>query len=149
MTLKQKLYNLCENYVADRIATAQNAIEAAQQSANDETKSSAGDKYETGRAMMQQEAEWGRKQLAEAWALKQSFEHVSNDQPESRVFAGSVVYTNKGIFYLSISAGKLSVDGQTVFAISVASPLGGKLLGKSTGSVVNFNEQDFTILNIA
>ena len=149
MTLKQKLYNLCENYVADRIATAQNAIDAAQQSANDETKSSAGDKYETGRAMMQQEAEWGRKQLAEARALKQSLEHVTNVQNEPRAFTGSVVYTNKGTFYLSISAGKLCVDGETVFAISVASPLGGKLLGQSTGSAVNFNGQDFKILKIA
>ena len=56
-TIKQTLYNFCVTYINQRMATAQQAIHTAQASANEETKSSAGDKYETGRAMMQLEIE--------------------------------------------------------------------------------------------
>ena len=53
--IKQELYKQCKNYVSNCIDTAQKAIDDAVESANDDTKSSAGDKYETGREMMQQE----------------------------------------------------------------------------------------------
>jgi sortase (surface protein transpeptidase) len=55
--LKTRLHSLCVSYVGQRIETAQRAIAIAQASANEETKSSAGDKYETGRAMAQLEIE--------------------------------------------------------------------------------------------
>jgi hypothetical protein len=52
--------------VHQRIASAEEAIRMAQESANQEGKSSAGDKYETGRAMAQLEIEKASGQLAEA-----------------------------------------------------------------------------------
>ena len=64
--IKDKLYKECLNYVQDCIDTAQLAIDAAIESSNDDTKSSAGDKYETGREMMQQEIDRNRKQMEEA-----------------------------------------------------------------------------------
>jgi hypothetical protein len=64
--LKKDLYTLCVNYAKTRIETAKQAIDDAQQSANEETKSSAGDKYETGREMMQQETDRNQAQLNEA-----------------------------------------------------------------------------------
>ena len=45
--LKQKLYQECLNYVQRSIDAAQQGINEAQQAAKDDTKSSAGDKYET------------------------------------------------------------------------------------------------------
>ncbi|MDB5240215.1 MAG: hypothetical protein JWP57_840, partial [Spirosoma sp.] len=50
LLLKQALHARCRHYVQQRIDTARQAMEAAQESANSESKSSAGDKYETGRA---------------------------------------------------------------------------------------------------
>lgn len=147
--LKQQLYDLCLDYVNQRISNAEKVIEGAQNSANEETKSSAGDKYETGRSMMQQEAEWGRTQLAEAQKLKQDLDHVKVDPPSDYVQAGSLVYTNKGIFYIAVSAGKLVVGKDTIFAVSAASPLGSKLLGNSKGFKFDLNGQTFTISDIA
>jgi len=54
-TIKEQLHNLCITYVQNRMQAAEDAFRAAEQASNDDTKSSAGDKYETGRAMMQQE----------------------------------------------------------------------------------------------
>ena len=53
--IKQRLYNLCCEYVTERIAEAMQAIADTQEAVNNETKSTAGDKYETSREMMQQE----------------------------------------------------------------------------------------------
>jgi len=147
--LKQQLYDLCLDYINQRISNAEKAIEGAQSSANDETKSSAGDKYETGRSMMQQEAQWGRTQLVEAQKLKQDLDQIKVDTGMDTVQAGSLVYTNKGIFYIAISAGRLPVEKETVFAISAISPLGSKLLGQKEGAGFNLNGQTFNILKVA
>jgi len=148
-SLKQQLYNLCLDYINQRISTAQNAIEGAQNSANDETKSSAGDKYETGRSMMQQEAQWGRTQLAEAQKLKQELDQIRIDKQVSTIQTGSLVFTNKGTFYIAISAGRLPVEGESIFAISAVSPLGAKLLGQGEGARFDLNGQAFSVLKVA
>jgi hypothetical protein len=147
--LKKQLYDLCLDYINQRILTAKNAVEEAQKSANEETKSSAGDKYETARSMMQQEAQWSRTQLAEAQKLKQDLDQVPIDKPMTTVQSGSLVFTNRGTFFISISAGRLSVEGENIFAISAASPLGVKLLGSEPGTGFNLNGQVFNILKVA
>ena len=68
--LKKELYKQCLDYVQQRMQAAEQAIEAAQKASNDDTKSSAGDKYETGRAMMQQETARNLVQLNETNKLK-------------------------------------------------------------------------------
>lgn len=146
--LKQQLYDLCLDYINQRIINAEKAIEGAQNSANDETKSSAGDKYETGRSMMQQEAQWGRTQLAEAQKLKQDLDQIKVDAVSDVVHAGSLVHTNKGLFYIAISAGKLLLEKDTVFAISAVSPLGAKLLGQTKGASFDLNGQTFKISDV-
>jgi hypothetical protein len=146
--LKQQLYNLCLDYINQRIVNAEKVIEGAQNSANDETKSSAGDKYETGRTMMQQEAQWGRTQLAEAQKLKQDLDQIKPDGVSDIVLAGSLVHTNKGVFYIAISAGRLQVEKETVFAISAISPLGAKLLGQKAGAGFDLNGQTYSILKV-
>ena len=57
MNIKQQLYNLCLEFVDSRYQTIQNTINEIQVSLTSETKSSAGDKHETGRAMLQLEME--------------------------------------------------------------------------------------------
>jgi hypothetical protein len=65
------------------------------------------------------------------------------------VQAGSLVFTNKGNFFIAISAGKLAADTDTVFAISAVSPLGAKLLGQREGAKFDLNGQSFNILKVA
>jgi len=68
-SVKKQLYSLCLAYIDERIQVANQAIQFAQDSANDETKSTAGDKYETGRAMAQLEIEKINAQLNESKKL--------------------------------------------------------------------------------
>lgn len=150
---KQALYAACMTYVQQRIDTATEAMQAAQEAANSESKSSAGDKYETGRAMAQLERDRHAQLLAEAQRLKQDLEHLDLGTSAETARAGSVVVTARtdgrpGTFFLAISAGRLVVEGQDYMAVSVASPIGALLRGKRVGDAVTFNKATYVIKQI-
>ena len=146
--LKSKLYKLCHAYVDQRIETTQKAMEALQVSADEETKSSVGDKYETGRAMMQLEMEKYSVQLNEAVKLKQTISQMETVVQTDVVQPGCLVRTNQGNFYISISAGLLKVNDESFFAISTASPIGTKLLGLKVKDTFTFNNKVYEIQRI-
>jgi len=146
--IKEKLHHLCMEYVDERIASSQQAITAARESANDDTKSSAGDKYETGREMMQQEIDRNRRQLEESQKLKLVLEQIDPVKTTELVQNGSLVSTNYGKFYISISRGQILVDENNYFAVSSASPIGLKLMKQREGYEFDFNGKLFRIEKI-
>jgi len=149
ISIKQQLYSRCLSFVHERIDTAQEAIRAAQLSANEETKSSAGDKYETGRAMAQLEIEKNTFQLNESLKLKQALEQIQVDQETETVRIGSLVITSQGSFYIAISAGQFIIDSETYFIISPASPIGQKLIGLRAQKDFIFNKKEYLVLKIS
>lgn len=138
LQLKKALYAACETYVNDRIHTIEEAMRNAQAAANDETKSSAGDKYETGRAMMHLEKEKLSGQLSEAAKMKKTLDLIDTEKADTVAGLGSLVKTAKASYYIATSVGKLEVEGQTYFAISPASPIGQQLLNKAEGDTFTF-----------
>jgi transcription elongation GreA/GreB family factor len=143
--LKQELYKQCLDYVQKRMDAAQLAIEEAQKASNDDTKSSAGDKYETGRAMMQQETDRNRQQLAETNKLKIALNLVSPAHTSYSAETGSLVITDHGNFYIAISAGVLNAGNDIYFAVSPASPIGLAMKGKKTGENFILNGKLYSI----
>lgn len=148
IAIKQQLYNLCVAYVQNRMQEAEDAFRAAEQASNDDTKSSAGDKYETGRAMMQQEKDRNTIQLNEANKLMVALNLIGTKTTSATVETGSLVITNNGSFYLAISAGILQIDSVNYFAVSPASPIGVKLKGLKTGDGFELNGKQYLIQNI-
>ena len=146
--LKKELYGLCISYVKTRIATAKQAIDDARQSANEETKSSAGDKYETGREMMQQETDRNQAQLNEANKLLVALNNIDNNAVSGATAPGSLVLTDNGKFYIAVSAGTLVLDGESYFAISPASPIGLKLKEHKVGDQFNLNGKSYLVKDI-
>ncbi|MEM7036551.1 MAG: GreA/GreB family elongation factor, partial [Bacteroidota bacterium] len=138
---KTALYEACRAQIARRIETATAAMEAAQKAANSETKSSVGDKYETGRAMMQRERDKAALQLAAANELAKILDEIDPTHTCTEAELGAVVDTSRGTFFLAVAAGLLNIDGQKCFAVSPASPVGKAMLGKKVGDsfVVNGN----------
>ncbi|MDB4921328.1 MAG: 3-oxoacyl-ACP synthase [Mucilaginibacter sp.] len=127
---------------------AQLAINEAQKASNDDTKSSAGDKYETGRAMMQQETDRNMVQLNEANKLKVALNKINPNIVADKAENGSVVLTSNGNFYIAVSAGVLTVNGENYFAISPASPIGFKLLGQKAGAEFKLNDKIYHIKQV-
>jgi transcription elongation GreA/GreB family factor len=146
---KSQLYTLCQSYLERRIRTAREAILAAQQAANDETKNSSGDKYETGRAMMQLEIEKDSVQLAEALKLKNALDRINPHLSPGKVQAGSMVTTNQAIFFLAVSVGKITLHGETYLCISPSSPIGVKLMGLAVNDSFTFNQLEYRLEKIA
>lgn len=128
--IKQQLFSLCLNLIEQRISNAQLAISTAKESANDDRKSSAGDKHETGRAMAQLEQEKSGQQLKDVFDLKKSIEKLNLDIQSASAQVGSIVITDKGNFFILAPLGKLIVDENIYYAISISSPIGDKLKGR-------------------
>ncbi len=145
MTDKEKLINFCASYVNERIHRIQDNILGIQESLTSETKSSAGDKHETGRAMLQLEREKLGQQLLQAENMKQTLSKVTVTNNTKTVGLGSLVYTEKGNYFLAISAGEFKLDVDKVYCISVSTPIGKLLVGKSNADVFIFNGETIKI----
>jgi transcription elongation GreA/GreB family factor len=143
--LKEQLYHLCREYIKKREAEIKKVIADARDAASQDTKSSAGDKFETGREVMQQEIDLNLARLNELNKLKPVLEKIIPGQKSEAALPGSVVFTNNGNYYIAISAGLLKVDGASYYAISAASPVGAKLSGKKAGDEFVMNDKQFVI----
>jgi hypothetical protein len=146
--IKITLIKNCLTQVEQRIANAQQAMNAAQESANTEEKSSAGDKYETGRAMAQIERDKAAQQLNEAMMLKASLNKVNLNLATGQVVPGSLVMTDKNHFFIAISIGKLRVGRIDYFVVAPHTPIGKKIMGLKVGNQFSFNDQVHTIHEI-
>lgn len=146
--MKKELHQACLAELQTRIDRIRLAVEEIQAAANEETKSSAGDKFETGRAMMQQEKDKMAHQLAINVSWKNQLNLLNPAETQELVAIGSLVITQEGKYYLSIPLGKLKLAGQTYFAISLASPIGKALLNKKAGDEIVFQQRKISILRI-
>lgn len=138
--IKRELYDACLHFVNSRMETVKNVIASNKKALFSETKSSAGDKHETGRAMLQLEMEKAGQQLAGINQMEAVLAKVSVENKSTIVCLGSLVITNKANYYLAISAGKLTIESKDYFAVSTNSPIGKQLLGKKVGDIIPFNE---------
>ena len=130
LTLKEALFQQCEDFVNTRLQTIQTTISSHQKSLRSETKSSAGDKHETGRAMLQLEMEKAGQRLAAVQQMQQTLAKINSLIPSTNIALGSVIKTSSAYYFLSISAGELKVEETVYFAISPSSPIGKLLVGK-------------------
>lgn len=117
----------------------QDIITSNQKALQSETKSSAGDKHETGRAMLQLEMEKASQQLAGITAMNQVLSKIDVYKTSDVAHLGSIIITEKANYFLSISAGKISFENKDYFAVSVSSPIGKILLGKRPNEEFFFN----------
>ncbi len=149
MNIKKQLYKLCEAFVNKRQQTVENIILSNQKALQSETKSSAGDKHETGRAMLQLEMEKAGQQLANINQMKDVLAKMIASKPSKIAHLGSVIITNKNNYFLSVSAGKLTVSKIDYFAISTNSPIGKLLLGKKENESIIWNGNEMIIEEIS
>jgi len=136
---KQELLNSIKTKITDKIQSFENLIAETRASSND-TKSSMGDKYETGREMLQQEINNLQRQLNEA-LIQQSVIQKISAEPSVKAQSGALIKTDKGLFYITVSAGEIISDGKKIMTISAESPLAKAMSGKK-------EHENFTVNNI-
>ena len=139
MDVKSSLFELCEDFVKTKYTLTVDIIESNRKALEQESKSTAGDKHETGRAMLHLEMEKASQQLQVVERMKEVLQRIQPSSVSRQIKLGSLVRTNKGTYYLSISAGQLEANGQYYYAVSTQSPIGKLLLGKNAGEEILFN----------
>ncbi|WP_109832534.1 GreA/GreB family elongation factor [Reichenbachiella versicolor] len=149
MINKKDLLEECLSIIDSKIDVTQKAIDQAQQSANNETKSSAGDKYETGRAMSQNERDMNAKHLSELLGMKKTLIGIDSETKSDSIELGAIVFANSMTYFISTSLGKVIIGNTTVFAISAISPIAQAMLGKKEGESFDWQGKSFEIQKVA
>ena len=145
---KSELYTECKTILKVRMENAKKQIDSAQAAATTETKSSAGDKFETAREMLQQEKRKAQQQLAEVLKHDEVLNQINPAVKLETVQLGSLVETSIGNFFISVGIGKLRNANQVCYAISLASPLGKAISGLSAGESTLFRGKPIRVNSI-
>lgn len=143
---KSKLLDAVKNKLVEKVQKFEKLIEDTRASNND-TKSSMGDKYETGREMLQQEINNLQRQLNEA-LNQQAFLQKVNAESSAKVQNGALVETESGLFYIAASVGEVICDNRKVMTVSPESPLAKAMTGLITGQSFSLNNNAHTVKKI-
>lgn len=146
--LKVLFLNALYSLVDEKVNSATSAIDDTTESKNTATKSTAGDKHETGRAMMERELALSNAQLHKAQFLKNELSKISLEVDVTSVQLGALVVTSQGNYFISIGLGKINVLGDDCYAISGGSPLGIAMMGKQKGQMINFQGRNIEIIDV-
>ena len=143
---KEELITIIRQKLSEKIENFEKLIGETRASSND-TKSSMGDKYETGREMLQQEINNLQVQLNEI--LKQrDFLKTVLPKPNDKAEKGAIVKTEKGLFFISVSLGEIKFENEKIICVSPESPLAKAMNGKIKSEVFSINNINQKIENI-
>ena len=146
--IKKELCSKLDEILDARILDAKNALEATMESLDSESKSSAGDKHETGREMILIEIGKHQDLLDKYIKLKKAISQIDASRKSQAVTLGSLVKTSQGNYFVSVGLGSIELHGEKYFAISLVSPIGQSLEGLEAGSKVSFQNKDIHILEV-
>lgn len=145
MTLKENLKKICLERLDDKIEAFQGIIEDLALDAQNDAKSSAGDKHETALSMMHIEQENLSKKIRENIALREIIAKIDDKHVSEKVEFGSVVKLNTVSLFLSAALPKITLEEESVLAISMDAPIAKELLGKKINDSFVFNNCEFKV----
>jgi len=148
IAFKNRLKRWALVLIGQRITASREAIDQAQQSANSEEKSSAGDKYETGRAMGHLQKDMHSRQLAESIKELAALHAINIGILYPHGTAGAYVRAEGVDLFIIAGLGKQVVEGRLIFFLSPQAPLAKMLQDKKAGDHVVFNGQSHSILEV-
>jgi transcription elongation GreA/GreB family factor len=143
--------NICQqlrSILEQKIVEMQASIVSLKESRDSDTKSSAGDKHETTRAMVQIELDKSEVQLVKLMATQADLLRINAQRKFEKAELGSLVITDHGNYFISIGAGKTDVDATSYYAISPDSPLAVALKNKAAGDRIDFQDKKIIIKEI-
>ncbi|GAA5032614.1 hypothetical protein GCM10011506_23460 [Marivirga lumbricoides] len=148
MTTKKKYITLSLAILNRKRKQLNDELQELQISMASETKSSAGDKYETAREMINQEKNKILTQLSEIGKQENLLSQINPIENHKVIKTGSIVTTDKEAYFISVSLGKVSDDNLQFMAISPASPIGQLLLNKKSGESIEWRGKSENIISV-
>ena len=142
---KTRLHKFCIEIIKERIAATMQFIKNAQASANSEEKSSAGDKYETSRAMSHLEKDMHSRQLVANQNELAQLLNVVSDKTHVHIATGSIITSGELIFFIAAGLGKISFEGKVVYILSPNAPVAKSMINHIAGDKIIFNNKEIKI----
>lgn len=146
--IKQELLSYLNIAIEQNINQLKKDIQSLYDSRNNDTKSSAGDKYETSREMAQIELNKLEAQLGKTVQMKNELSKIDGNYLFKKVEFGALIKTNTENFLLTIPFGKIEINNEIFYAISPASPIGMALLGKKLSDEFEFQGRKIRVESI-
>lgn len=147
MTTKQRLWQVCNERVDKRINDYKEEINLIKDSiASNDKGNSEGD--DSGSGKLLNDLEKNMAHLNDAKNTKDYLSNIKTNVESRDVVLGSIVKTNMMNFYISTSIGKIDIDDETYYAISVNSPIGQLLKNKTVNERFEFNQNKYIITEI-
>ena len=112
--LKEKLYLFCLQLLDDKIKRLLLELNELKEGAENNAKSSAGDKHETARAMMQIEQGELSRQMNELLKQKNTLEIIGLNSASSVITEGCLIKANGIYMYLTVAIGRVVVNNTVV-----------------------------------
>lgn len=148
IAFKTSVQQACLKQIEERIYQLEERLKTLMESKESETKSSMGDKYETGATMIQIDEEKTRQQLGNNQAVKLNLQQLKLDSGSPQIHKGSLVLTDSGVYFVGIGLGKILVEGQACFCVSPEAPVGQAMIGCQAGDAVHFNGRAIKIQEV-
>ena len=145
---KKFVLEKCFSVINTEILVAIQNINITKESLLDDSKSSAGDKHETSRAMTHLEIEKSEFALSNLKKTKTELERINPNIQNTKILLGSIFQTNQSWFFVSSSIGKLKIEEKEIITISILSPLFLALKELKKGDKKLFNGQSIEIINV-
>ena len=146
--IKQYLLLFCQQQIMQKHTLVQDKIKSIAQALDGATKSSAGDKHQTTRAMLQIDREQAGERLAEIEKTFEVLQKINLTKTTSKAHLGSLVTNNNGLFFLSVSLGVVTYQNTMYYCIGLQTPIGKLLTGKHVGDSFCFRETTYQIKSI-
>jgi transcription elongation GreA/GreB family factor len=87
-------------------------------------------------------------QLQKAIFEKSVIQKIEKSQKSTKIAFGSVIITSMQKLFVSIGLGKIGIDNDQYFAISVNSPIFKQLKNKTKGDSFHINNKEVKILEV-
>jgi hypothetical protein len=147
MNIKQELLQVCTDYVNKRIYNYKLEMDTIKDSIENNDKGNSEDD-DSGNGKLLNDLEKNAQHLNDATKLMETLKQINPKIQNESGTLGSIVYTQTNVFFLSVSVGKIELEGSNYFAISLQSPIGMLLKNKTKGGQINFNGTFYTITDI-
>lgn len=146
--IRKKLITSCDAYLVNKKLVLTKAMNALKEDLENESKSSAGDKYETGREMIN--IEWNKlsNQLNQYEQLSVILSRIRNHQPNGNIMLGSIIKTETANYFISVPVGEIKTDNDKFYAVGAQAPVAKLLFGRKIGDSFRLNGKEQKIVEI-
>ncbi len=145
---REEVLTAAKNHLMDKLQQLQSSIASVEEGMANESKSSAGDKFETSREMMRQELDKLSSQAQQLQSHLTTVNSVARSYVPDYIDMGAIAITDAGRYLIADAIGKFAVSSDRFFGLSTAAPIYEQLHQKKAGDTIHMNGRKIKIIKV-